>query len=84
LTINGTTNADVLNGGAGNDYLYGYNWLYGNDTYIFEPGSGHDTISDYDSTIGNVDTIQLKYGITPLRPSIIYGNITHKLRAYIG
>ena len=49
-----------LYGGAGVDYLDGG---YGNDTYIFGRGYGHDTIYDNDYTSGNVDTIKL--GVTP-------------------
>lgn len=57
----GITGPDKIDGGAGNDTLYGGE---GNDTYIYGIGSGHDTISDYDVTSGNVDTIALKDGIT--------------------
>lgn len=54
-TFTGTGNADTLNiaannavisGGAGNDSLYGCN---GNDTFIYKPGEGNDTIFDYSS-----------------------------------
>jgi Ca2+-binding RTX toxin-like protein len=57
---------DVLDGAAGNDMLYGgYTTLSswsgaGNDTYVFGHGYGRDTVSDYDITAGNVDTVLLK------------------------
>jgi len=61
----------VVYGTAGNDILdlrnavnttaYGYSNPYGdgNDTYLFGKGAGQDTITDYDTTAGNVDTIRL-------------------------
>ncbi|MBL4589096.1 MAG: hypothetical protein JKY11_03325, partial [Alphaproteobacteria bacterium] len=36
--------ADILNGGSGDDLLYGLN---GGDTYIFGIGSGQDTVNDF-------------------------------------
>lgn len=53
---------DTLVGGEGNDFLDGGE---GNDTYVFSPGFGHDTIVDYDTTQGNIDTIAFSSGITP-------------------
>jgi Ca2+-binding RTX toxin-like protein len=53
---------DTLNGGAGNDYLVGES---GNDTYLFNRGSGDDSINNYDPSAGSaVDRIQLGAGIT--------------------
>ena len=37
----------------------------GNDTYLFGRGSGQDTIVDYDTTAGNLDTILLNSDISP-------------------
>ncbi|OGB58097.1 MAG: hypothetical protein A2503_07495 [Burkholderiales bacterium RIFOXYD12_FULL_59_19] len=51
----GTVEADTLDGGAGNDTMYGGT---GNDTYLFRVGSGVDQVQDYDTTVGNVDTVQ--------------------------
>ena len=45
---------DILDGGVGNDIMEGG---AGSDTYILARGSGKDTITDADSTPGNVDTI---------------------------
>ncbi|MCU4120722.1 calcium-binding protein, partial [Variovorax sp. N23] len=59
--LQGEAGADTLDGGAGNDSLSGGT---GNDTYLFGRGSGQDTVSDYDTTAGNVDTIQLGEGLT--------------------
>ncbi len=64
-TLLGGAGDDVLDGGAGNDVLYGGSSGYasnagaGNDTYLFGRGSGQDTIHDYDTTAGNIDTIRL-------------------------
>ena len=46
--------ADLLDGGAGDDRLSGGG---GNDTYRFAVGSGVDTISEYDTTVGNADIL---------------------------
>ena len=61
-SLYGGSNNDTLIGGKGNDYLRGG---YGNDTYIFSKGDGKDTIEDYDSTKGNLDTIRFGAGIKP-------------------
>jgi Ca2+-binding RTX toxin-like protein len=77
--LSGGEGDDTLDGGTGNDYLYGGNISYydswyrrwrhydtqGNDTYLFGYGSGQDTVVDYDSTPGNIDTILLKEGVSP-------------------
>ena len=71
----GRAGDDILDGGAGNDSLYGET---GNDTYIFGRGSGQDTISDHDTTAGNVDTILLNSDISPaditLRRGTLYND----------
>ncbi|MCL2791349.1 MAG: hypothetical protein FWD79_12050, partial [Desulfobulbus sp.] len=54
-TLYGDAGNDTLIGGRGNDRLEGG---AGNDTYIFSKGDGQDTISDADSTVGNIDTIK--------------------------
>ncbi|MDI1278941.1 calcium-binding protein, partial [Methylobacter sp.] len=56
----GDAGNNTLNGGAGNDFLAGST---GNDTYLFNSGGGQDTISEYDSTAGNVDTVRFGAGI---------------------
>jgi Ca2+-binding RTX toxin-like protein len=60
--ISGGNGNDLINGGAGNDNLNGD---YGNDIYIFNKGDGQDTISDYDPTSGNTDTIRFGTDINP-------------------
>jgi len=68
--LRGGAQSDALNGGAGNDTLDGgdgddtLDGGAGNDTYLFGTGSGKDTISSYDTTVGKVDTIQFGTGIT--------------------
>ena len=59
--LSGDAGNDTLDGGAGNDSLSGGT---GNDTYIFGIGNGADTITDYDTTAGNKDTVQA--GVNPL------------------
>ena len=54
-TLNGSNGNDVLDGGTGSDTLKGGS---GNDTYILRKGDGIDSISDSDSTPGNVDAVQ--------------------------
>ncbi len=54
---------DTLDGGAGNDWLSGD---FGNDTYRFYRGMGQDTITEFDWTVGNVDTIKVAADITPV------------------
>ena len=51
---------DILQGGLGADSLHGGT---GNDTYLFSRGDGQDSITDYDTTAGNSDVIQLAAGI---------------------
>jgi Ca2+-binding RTX toxin-like protein len=54
-TINGSSDADKIDGAGGNDMLVGAN---GGDTYLYEVGSGNDTIQDWDFQTGT-DTLQL-------------------------
>ncbi|CAH0244973.1 Bifunctional hemolysin/adenylate cyclase [Pseudomonas sp. Bi70] len=51
---------DILDGGAGDDYLDGGE---GSDTYLFGIGSGNDTISSYDRSVGRSDIILLSEGL---------------------
>lgn len=51
---------DILDGGAGNDYLDGGE---GSDTYLFGIGSGNDTISSYDRSVGRFDIVLLSEGL---------------------
>jgi Ca2+-binding RTX toxin-like protein len=60
-TLHGEAGNDTLDGGAGNDTLNGG---AGNDTYLFTPGAGADTLSDYDTTAGNTDLLSFGTGIT--------------------
>ncbi|WP_162551116.1 calcium-binding protein [Paenibacillus tepidiphilus] len=71
-TLSGGAGDDVLDGGAGNDTLYGgdrydssYTRANGNDTYLFGRGYGQDTITDYDGTEGNSDTIMFAADVLP-------------------
>lgn len=59
--VTGYWNADVLDGGAGNDTLHG---LGGNDTYLFGFGSGHDTIREtFEVYEGSQDSLAFKVGV---------------------
>jgi Ca2+-binding RTX toxin-like protein len=60
-TLNGDNGNDYLNGGAGNDSLNGG---AGNDTYVFQRGTGQDSISDNQSTT-NTDQMTLGTDINP-------------------
>lgn len=62
--IRGFHTADRLDGGAGNDYLDGWD---GGDTYVFGTGYGHDTIYDSrtDSSNGGVDAVELTSELSP-------------------
>ena len=69
-SVNGDRGNDSLFGGAGNDSLYGAsgNDLMeggaGDDVYVWGWGDGQDIIAESDTTVGNVDTLQL-YGLLP-------------------
>jgi len=58
----GDAGNDTLDGGTGSDTLCGNT---GNDTYVFGRDYGQDTISDYDTTVGNSDTILLNSDVVP-------------------
>ncbi len=62
-SIYGFAQQDVLDGGAGDDYLAG---AADSDTYIFATGYGHDTIFDNEENIlfGAVDKVAFGAGIT--------------------
>ncbi|WNM62097.1 calcium-binding protein [Candidatus Nitrospira neomarina] len=61
-TIYGFSYEDVLDGGAGNDFLSGGNE---NDTYVFNVGYGHDTIHENMTRInsGQTDTVRFGSGV---------------------
>ena len=61
-TLDGGADNDRLDGGSGNDSLSGG---LGADSYVFGQGYGADSISDFDSTVGVVDAIDLAAGILP-------------------
>ena len=42
--LDGENGRDVLDGGTGNDILTGG---HGGDSFVFKPGYGHDTITDF-------------------------------------
>src|SRR5262249_21880885 len=64
-TILGTSGDDVLVGTAGNDLISGLAGTdrltggLGNDTFVFAPGFGNDTITDFSRAVGNRDIIDL-------------------------
>jgi Ca2+-binding RTX toxin-like protein len=63
--IEGYNGNDVLNGGKGNDFLVGdsshigFGTGQGNDTFVFQKGSGTDEVADFGQTTGNRDLIDL-------------------------
>ncbi|MFA7281105.1 MAG: calcium-binding protein [Sterolibacterium sp.] len=74
-TLRGLSNEDdVIDGLGGNDQLFGST---GNDVYLFGSGSGQDTINENDGTLGNVDTIRFKAGISP--ESVTFAKVSSAL-----
>jgi Ca2+-binding RTX toxin-like protein len=67
--ISGTGNGldNILTGNSGNNELNGG---LGNDRYHFGNSSGQDVITDVDLTPGNIDTLVLGAGITPIDVSV--------------
>jgi Ca2+-binding RTX toxin-like protein len=61
--LSGGSGADQLTGGTGNDTLNGGS---GNDLYNLARGDGQDTISDSDTTSGNLDKLLFGTTINPL------------------
>ena len=61
--VSGGRGADQVMGGVGNDALTG---AEGPDTFVFAPGSGIDTITDFHDTGGAVDDLidVSRYGFT--------------------
>ena len=57
--VHGTSGPDTLSGGLGDQKLYGAG---GNDSYIYNPGDGDDTIYDY--AYEGFDSLVLGAGIT--------------------
>jgi len=51
---------DILTGGTSNDNLSGGK---GNDIYVFNLGDGQDSINNYDSDTGSIDTLRFGEGI---------------------
>jgi Ca2+-binding RTX toxin-like protein len=56
-TLRGGLGNDILEGGPGNDLLSG---AAGTDRFVFAPGSGRDTISDFED---NIDRLHLSPGL---------------------
>ena len=61
-SLYGDEGNDTLSGGQSNDKLYGEN---GSDIYLFDFGSGQDSVYEKDNLTTNIDTIQLGASITP-------------------
>ena len=54
--LTGRDTADIINGGTGNDQLYGGN--NESDTYLFRAGHGKDVVNDYASKDEQADTLR--------------------------
>lgn len=52
---------DMLDGGAGNDWLEG---CTGYDSYLFEAGFGQDAVQHYFTNAGYADTLRFGHGLT--------------------
>jgi Ca2+-binding RTX toxin-like protein len=59
---------DTLYGGAGDDYLDG---AAGGDTYLFGGNDGKDTIHDYSTQGGEIDTLKLTDGAERTDPVLV-------------
>ncbi len=59
--LSGGDGDDILTGGAGDDILSGDT---GSDTYLFSPGSGRDTIFNFDASSGKTDALVLGEGLS--------------------
>lgn len=59
-TLTGAAGNDTLDGGAGSDALAGGT---GNDIYVLAGGSGTDTLSENDATVGNTDMLSIGAGV---------------------
>jgi len=70
---------DLLDGGSGNDWLSGD---VGSDMYLFGRGYEQDTIYDYDTTAGNIDTLRFAQDITRSDVEIIrsWDNVVFKIK----
>lgn len=82
--LSGGAGDDSLTGGAGNDTLIGG---AGPDTFVFAPGSGQDTIGDFEDDVsGSQDRIDLSTytGITGFAQLNITGGNTIDLGASVG
>ncbi|MCS3761248.1 calcium-binding protein [Bradyrhizobium centrosematis] len=55
-SLNGSSLADTLLGGLGNDYLQGND---GSDAYIYALGDGNDEIADRSGSVTDIDTLKL-------------------------
>jgi Ca2+-binding RTX toxin-like protein len=76
-TLNGSAGDDVFQGMAGDDALRDYSG--GNDTYIFNLGDGHDTISDYNSTSA-VEHDVIKFGAGISASNLVFTNVGGSLQ----
>ncbi|HMW18189.1 MAG TPA: Ig-like domain-containing protein [Accumulibacter sp.] len=61
-SLQGSARSEILDGLGGGDYASGGR---GDDRYIFKPGYGRLSITDYDTTIGNRDALIFGAGISP-------------------
>ncbi|SDM59204.1 calcium-binding protein [Polaromonas sp. JS666] len=59
-SLMGSVQGDVMDGGAGNDLINGN---LGNDVYLYKRGDGSDMISEYDTAVGNIDTLRFDSSI---------------------
>jgi Ca2+-binding RTX toxin-like protein len=68
--------ANILDGGAGSDCLVGGT---GSDTYVFGRGYGQDSLCEYSTVAGEVDTVKMLANVLPgdvVVRSDSYGNLS--------
>ncbi|MFM0158551.1 MULTISPECIES: beta strand repeat-containing protein [Paraburkholderia] len=66
--LQGTSGADLLDGGSGNVYSVGNG---GNDTFVFDRGYGQLEINELDASAGDTNILQFGSGITASEVSVV-------------
>ncbi|MFN7121197.1 MAG: calcium-binding protein [Hydrogenophaga sp.] len=79
--LRGGAGVDTLDGGAGNDNLDGG---FGNDIYRMYRGMGQDTVNEYDSTTGNLDTVWVESAVSSTQMKVTRSGTYDLLLSIVG
>lgn len=71
-TLNGGTGNDTLDGGGGSDVLTGGS---GTDEFVFQIGSGHDRITDFDANAELLNFVGTGYSYADVALSSVSGGV---------